>query len=161
MSKECEALGPEEVEDYDFLYRDHVNVSVHQFRSVQSLSHGRLFETPWTAARQGLPVHHQLPELIKLTSVESVMPSNHLSLCCPLLPLPSIFPSIRVFSNELVFPIKWPKYYSFSISHSNEYSGRISFKIDWFDLLAIQGTSRVFSNTTVQKHQFFSTQLSL
>ena len=92
-------------------------------------------------------------------SIESVMPSNHLILCCPLLLLPSIFPSIRVFSNESVVCIRWPKYWSFSfnISPSNEYSGLISFRMDWLDLLAVKRLSRVFSNTTVQKHQFFST----
>ena len=95
-------------------------------------------------------------------SIESVMPSNHLILCCPLLLLPSIFPSIRVFSNESVLHIMWPKYWTFifSINPSNEYSGLISFRIDWFDLLEVQGTLRVF-NTTVQKHQFFGTQPSL
>ena len=94
-------------------------------------------------------------------SIQSVMPSNHLILCHPLLLPPSIFPSIRVFSNELALCIRWPKYrsFSFSISPSNEHSGLISFRIDWFDLLAVQGLSRVFSNTTVQKHQFFSAQL--
>ena len=96
-------------------------------------------------------------------SVESVMPSNHLILCRPLLCLPSIFPSIRVLSNESVLHIRWPKYWSFSfnISPSNEYSGLISFRMDWLDPLASKGLSRVFSNTIVQKHQFFSTQLSL
>ena len=86
-------------------------------------------------------------------SIESVMPSNHLILCCPLLLLPSIFPSIRVFSNESVLCIRWPNYgsSSFSISPSSEYSGLISFRLDWFDLLAVQGILRVFSNTTVQK----------
>ena len=86
--------------------------------------------------------------------------SNHLTLCCPLLLLPSMFSSIRVFSNELALHIRWPRYwsFSFSISPSNEYSGLISFRMDWFDLLAVQGLSRVFSNTTIQKHQFFSTQ---
>ena len=88
------------------------------------------------------------------------MPSNHLILCHPLLLVPSIFPSIRVFSNEAVLCIQWPKYWSFSISPSNEYSGLISFRIDWFDLLAAQGTLKS-PNTTLQKHQFFSTQLSL
>ena len=89
----------------------------------------------------GLPVHHQLPELLKLMSIESVILSDHLILCCPLLLLPSIFPSIRVFSNESVLCIKWPKYWSFSfiISPSNEYSELISFRMDWLDLLAIQG----------------------
>ena len=113
---------------------------------------------------QGLPLHHQLWNLLKFMSIESVMPSNHLTLCRPLLLLLSIFPSIRVFSNESALHIRWPKYwsFSFSISPSNEHSGLRSFRIDWLDLLAVQGTlSRVFSNTTVQKHQFFSTQLSL
>ena len=92
-----------------------------------------------------------------------IVPSNHLILCRPLLLLPSIFPSIRVFSNEAVLHIKWPKYwsFSFSISPSNEYLGLISFRMDWLDLLQSRGLSRVFSNTTVQKQQLFSTQLSL
>ena len=94
-------------------------------------------------------------------SIESVMPSNHLILCCSLLLLPSIFPSIRVFSNESPFRINWPKCWSFSISLSNESSGLISFRIDWFNLLAVQGFSRVFSNTTIQKHQFFRAQHSV
>ena len=96
--------------------------------------------------------------LLKLMSIELVMPSNHLILCYPHLLPPSIFPSSRDFSNESVLHIRWPKYwsFSFSISPCNEYSGRISFRIDWFDLLA-----RVFSNTTVQKHKFFGAQLSL
>ena len=93
---------------------------------------------------------------LKLMSIESVMPSNHLILCHPLLLPPSIFPSIRVYSNESVLHIRWPKYWNFSFSPSDEYSGLISFRMDWLDLLAVQGTlSRVFSNTTVQKHQFF------
>ena len=95
-------------------------------------------------------------------SIESVMPSNHLILCGPLLLPPSIFPSIRVFSNESVLRIRWPKYwsFSFSISPSNEYSGLISFRIGWWISLQSKGLSRVFSNTTVQKHRFFGTQLS-
>jgi len=99
----------------------------------------------------------------KPMSIESVMPSNYLILCCPLLLLPSIFPSIRVFSNESALRIRWPKYYSFSfsISPSNEHPGLISFRMDWLDLLALKGISRVFPNTTVQKHQFFVAQLSL
>ena len=90
----------------------------------------------------GFPVHHQLPELLKPMSTESAMPSNHLILCHPLLLLPSVFPSIRVFSNESVLCIRWLKYwhFSFNISPFNEYSGLVSFKIDWFDLLAVQGT---------------------
>ena len=101
--------------------------------------------------------------LFELMSIELVMPSNHLILCCPLLLWPSTFPSIRVFSNESALHIRWPKYWSFSfnISPSNEHLERISFRRDWLDLLAVQGTLRVFSNTTLQKHQFFSAQLSL
>ena len=99
----------------------------------------------------GFPVHHQLPELLlKLMPIESVMPSNHLILCRPLLLLPAIFPSLRVFSNESILPIRWPKYwsFSFSISPSNEYSGLIAFRMDWFDLLAVQGTLK----NLLQKH---------
>ena len=134
-----------------------------QFSSVHSLSHVRLFGTPWTAACQAsLSITHS-QSLFKLMSIESVMPSNHLILCCPVLLPPSTFPSIRVFFNESVLRIRWPKYwsFSFSISPSNEYSGLISFKIDWFDLLAVQGTLKSFLQNTVQKHQFFSAQLSL
>ena len=110
--------------------------------SVQSLRHIQIFETPWSAAHQAsLPITNS-QSLLKLMSIESVMPSNHLILCRPLLLPPSIFPSIRVFSNESVLCIRWPKYrsFSFSISPSSEYSGLTSFKIDWFDLLAVQGT---------------------
>ena len=98
--------------------------------------------TPWTAAHQGFLPFSISRSLLKLMSTESVMPSNHLILCRPLLLLPSIFPSIRVFSNELALCIRWPKYWSFSfnICASSEYSGLISFRIDWFDLLAVQGT---------------------
>ena len=131
--------------------------------SIQSLGHVRLFATPWTAARQASLSITNSRSLLKLMSIESVMPSNYLILCCPLLLLPSIFPSIRVFSNESVLCIRWPKYwsFSFSISPSSEYSGLISFRMDWLDLLQSQGLSRVFSNTIVQKHQFFGFQLSL
>ena len=109
------------------------------FSLVQSL---RLFATPWTAAYQASLSITNSRSLLKLISIESVMPSNHLILCRPLLLLPSIFPSIKVFSNESVLCIRWPKYwsFSFSISPSNEYSGLISFKIDWLDFLAVQGT---------------------
>ena len=109
---------------------------------VQSLSNVQLFATPCTAALQASLSFTISQSLLKLMSIESVMPSNHLILCCPLLLLPSIFPSIRVFSNESVLPIKWPKYwsFSFSISPSNEYSGLIYFRMDWFDFLAVQGT---------------------
>ena len=133
------------------------------FSSVQSLSRVQLFATPWTAARQASLSISNSRNLLKPISIESVMPSNYLILCCPLLLLPSIPPSNRVFSNESVLRIWWPNYwsFSFSISPSNEYSGLISFRRDWLDLLAVQGTfSRVFSNTTVQKHQFFGAQLS-
>ena len=114
----------------------------HQFRSVQSLSHVRLFVTPWIAECQASMSITNSWSLLKLMSIELVMPSNHLILCRPLLLLPSIFPSIRVFSNESVLGIRWPKYWSFSfiISPSNEYSGLISFRMDWLDLLAVQGT---------------------
>ena len=109
-----------------------------QFSSVQSLSRVLFFETPWTAARQASLSITNSWILLKLMSIKSVMPSNHLILCCPLLLLPSIFPSIRVFSNESVLRIRWPKHwsFSFSISPSNEYSGLISFRIDWIDLIA-------------------------
>ena len=110
-----------------------------QFSSV---SHVRLFATPWTAAHQASLSITNSRSLLKLMSIALVMPSNHLILCYPLLLSPSILPSIRVFSNELVLPIRWPKYwsFSFSISPSNEYSGLISFRIDWLDLLAVQET---------------------
>ena len=110
--------------------------------SVQSLSHVRLFATPWTAAHQASLSITNSQSLLKLMSNESVMPSNHLILCCPLLLLPSIFPSIRVFSNESALRIRWPKYwsFSFSISPSNQHPGLISFRMDWLDLLAVQET---------------------
>ena len=109
---------------------------------MQLLSHVQLFVTPWTAAHQASLSITNAWSLLKLMSIESVMPSNHLILCCPLLLLPSIFPSIRVFSSESVLHIRWPKYwsFSFSISPSNENSGLISFRMDWLDLLAVQGT---------------------
>ena len=110
--------------------------------SVQSFSCVRLFMTPWTAARQASLFITNSWSLLKLMSIVLVMPSNHLILCCPLLLLPSIFPSIRVFSNQSVLRIRWPKFWSFSfgISPSKECSGLTSFKIDWFDLLAVQVT---------------------
>ena len=112
-----------------------------QFSSVQLFSHVRLFVTPWTAAHQASLSITNSRSLLKLLSIESVMPSNHLIFCCPLLFLPSIFPSIRVFPNESVLPIRWPKYwsFSFSISPSSEHPGLI-FRMDWLDLLAVQGT---------------------
>ena len=134
----------------------------YQYQSVQSLSHIQLFATPWTTARQASLSITNSQSLFKLMSIESVMTSNHLILCGPLLP-PSIFPRIRVFSNESVLCIRWPTCwsFSFSISPSNEYSGLIS--LGWTGWISLQskGLSRVFSNTTVQKHQFFGTQLSL
>ena len=133
----------------------------HQFSSVaQSV---RFFTTPWNAACQASLSITNFWSLLKLISIELVMPSNHLILCRSFLLLPSIFPSIRVFSSESALPIRWPKYwsFSFSISPSNEHSGLIFFRVDLLDLLASKGLSRVFSNTTVQKHQFFSTHLSL
>ena len=122
---------------------------VSEFSSVQSLSRVRLFGTPWTAARQASLSITNSQSLLKLMS-ELVMPSNHLILCHPLLLLSSIFPSIRVFSNESVLRIRWPKYWSFSfnISPSNEHSGLISFRIDWLDLLVVQGTL----NSLLQHH---------
>ena len=113
-----------------------------QFSSFQLLSCVQLFVTPRTAAHQTSLSITNSQSSLKLVSIESVMPSNHLILCRPLLLLPSIFPSIRVFSNESILGIRWPKYwsFSFSIGPSNEYSGLVSFRIDWFDLLAVQGT---------------------
>ena len=112
------------------------------FSLVQSLSHVRLFATPWTAALQASLFITNSQSLLRLMSIKSVMPSNHLILYCPLLLPPSILPSIRVFSNESALCIRWPKYwsFSFSISPSNEYSGLIFFRIDSLDLLAVQGT---------------------
>ena len=139
------------------------NTTTFTFSSIQLLSYVRLFAIPRTAARQAslsITNSRNLPEPM---SIESMMPSNHLILCHPLFLPPSIFPSIRVFSDESALHIRWPKYWSFSfnISPSNKYSGLISFRMDWLDLLAVQGLSRIFSNTTVQKHQFFGAQLSL
>ena len=124
------------------------------FIVVQSFSHIWISVTPWTTTHQVSLSFPTSQSLLKLVSIETVMPSNHLILCCPLLLLPSIFPSIRIFSNESALHIRWPKYWSFSlsISPSNEYSGLISFRIDWFDLLAVWGFSRAFSNTTVQEY---------
>ena len=124
--------------------------------------------TPWTAAHQASLSFIISRSLLKLMSIGSVMPSNHLILCHPLLLLPSIFPSIRVFSNESVLRIRWPKYWSFSfnISTSNEYSGRISFRMDWFELLAVQGTLKSLlqhhnSKASILWHSsFFMAQLS-
>ena len=131
------------------------------FSSVQLLNCAQFFRIPWSEARQASLTITNSQSLLKLMSNELVMPSNDLILCRPHFLLPSIFPSIMVFSNESVLHIRWPKYWSFSFSiiPSNEYSGLISFRMDWLDLLAVQGTLN--TNTTVQKHQFFSTQPSL
>ena len=133
------------------------------FSSVQSLSRVQLFATPWTGARQASLSITNSQSLLKLMSIKSVTPSKRLILCHPLLLLPSIFPSIRVFSNESVLCIRWPKYwsFSFSLSPSNEYSGLISFRMDWLISLQSKGLSRVLSSTTAQMHQFFGAQLSL
>ena len=120
------------------------------------------FCDPMNGSMAGLPVHHQLPETNQPMSIQSVMPSSHLILCHPLLLLPPIPPSIGVFSNETTLRMRWPKYWSFSfnISPSNEHPGLISLRMDLLDLLAVPGTLRRLFNTTVQKHQFFSAQLS-
>jgi len=139
-----------------------------QFSSVWSLSCVRFFVIPWTVACQASLSITNFQSLLKLMSIESVMSSNHLILCHPLLLLPSIFSSIRVFSNESVLHIRWPKYwgFNFSISLSNVYLGLISFRIDWLDLLAVQGTLKSFlshhsSKASVLQHSaFFIVQLS-
>ena len=129
-----------------------------QFSSVQSLSHVWLFATPWIAAHQASLSITNSQSLLKLMSIKLVMPSNHLILCCPLLLLPSIFPSIRVFSNESALCIRWPKVwsFSFSISPSKEYSGLISFRIDWLDLLSAQGTQESFPTPQFKSINSFS-----
>ena len=135
---------------------------------AQLLSHVRIFVTPWTAACKAFLSITNSWSLLKLMPVESVMPSNHLTLCRPLLLLPSNFPSIRVFSNQSVLRIRWPKYwsFSFSISPSNEYSGLVSFRMDWFDLLAVQETLKSLlqynsSKASILQHSaFFTVQLS-
>ena len=141
--------------------------SAFHMMSVQ-LSHVQLFATPWTAARQASLSITNSQSLLKLMSIKSAMPSNHVILCCPLLLLPLIIPSIRVVSNESVLHIRWPKYwsFSFSISPSNEYSGLICFRIDWFDLLAVQGTVKILLQhhsskaSILQCSAFFIVQLS-
>ena len=139
-----------------------------KFSSVQSLSHVQLFATPWIAACQAslsITISQSLP---KPMSIESLMPSSHLILCCPLLLLPPIPPSIRVFSNESTLRMRWPKYwnFSFNISPSNEHPGLISFRIDWLDLLAVQGTLKSplqhhSSKASILQHStFYTVQLS-
>ena len=131
-------------------------------QSVQLLSRVPLFATPWITARQAYLSITNFRSSLRLLCIESVMPSSHLILCRPLLLLPPIPPSIRVFSNESPLRMRWPKYWSFcfSISPSNEHPGLISIRMDLLISLQSKGLSRVFSSTTVQKHQFFSTQLS-
>ena len=139
-----------------------------QFSSLQSLSRVRLFATPWTAACQASLSITNSRSLFKLMSIESVMQSNHLILCCPLLLLPSIIPSIRVFSNEWVLRIRWPEYWSFSfnISPSNDYSGLVSFRRDWLDLLVVWRTLKCLLQhhsskaSILQCSAFFIVQLS-
>ena len=153
--------------DYTTLFPVQFSRSV-QFSSVQLLSHVRLFATPWTAAHQASLSIIDSWSLLKLMSIELVMPSNHLILCCPLLLPPSIFPSIRVFSNESVLHIRRPKYwtFSFSISPTNEHPGLISFRMDWLDLLAVQGTlksllqHRCSKGSIFQRSAFFIVQFS-
>ena len=145
------------------------NPPANQLSGVQSFSHAQLFVVPWTAACQASLSITNSWSLLKCISIESVMPSNHLILCHPLLLLPSIFPSIRVFSNKLAVHIRWPKCWSFSfnISPSNEYSGLISFRMNWLDLLAVQGTLKSLlqhhsSKTSIlQQSAFFIVQLSI
>ena len=133
-----------------------------QFSSVQSLSHVRLFVTPWITARQASLSITNSRSSLKLMTIESVMPSSHLILCCPVFLLPPIPTSIRVFSNESTLRMRCPTYWSFSFSiiPFKEHPGLISFRMDWLDHLAVQGLPRVSSSTTVQKQQFFGAQLS-
>ena len=153
-----QSVGPQRVDMTERLS----TVALSSIVVIQLLGHVWLFATPWTAAQKASLSIIKSESLPKFKSIQSMMPSNHLILCHPLLFLPSIFPSIRVFSNESVLHIKWPKYwsFSFSISPSNEYSGLTSEWTGWISLQS-KGLSRVFYNNTVQKHQFFSTQLSL
>ena len=139
-----------------------------QIRSDQSLSRVQLFATPWIAARQASLSITNSRSSLRLTSIESVMPSSHLILCHPLLPLPPIPPSIRVFSNESTFRMRWPKYWSFSFSiiHSKEIPGLISFRMDWLDFLAVQGTLKCLLQhhsskaSILLRSAFFTVQLS-
>ena len=160
----CHRNVEEGVVEFTWVWASHVA----QFSSVQSLSHVWLSVTPWTAARQVSLSITNSQILLKLKSIASVMPSNHLILCHPLFLSPSIFPSIRVFSNELVLHIRWLKYWSFSFStsSSNEYPGLMSFRMDWLDLLAVQGTLKSLlqhhsSKASILRYSaFFIVQLS-
>ena len=143
-------------------------IGLHRFHSVQSLSCVQLFATPWIAVRQASLSLTNSWRLLKLVFIKSVMPSSHLILCCPFLLLPPIPPSIRVFSNESTLHMRWPKYwsFSFSISPSNEHPGLISFRMDWLDLLAVQGPLKSLlqhhsSKASILQHSaFFTVQLS-
>ena len=150
-----------------FLIQYELKYIWNRFSSVQLLSRVRLFATPWTTAHQASLSITNSQSLPKLMSIEPVMPSNHLILCHPLFLLPSIFPSIRVFSNESAIHIRWPKYWSFrfNISPSNEHAGLISFRMDWLDLLAVQGTLKSLQHhspkASILPHSaFFIVQLS-
>ena len=145
------------IQQYFYLF-----FSSFQFSSVQPLSPVRLFATPWTEAGQASLSITNSWSLLKLMSIESVMPSNHLILYHSLLLPPSIFPSIRIFSNEPVLPIRWPKNWSFSLSiiPSNEYSGLISYRMDWLNLFAVQGTLKSLLQHHSSKTSIFGTQLS-
>ena len=146
----------------------HTSNATYDIFVVQLLSHVQLFVIPWTAARQASLSITNSQSLLKLMSIETVMPSNHLILCCPLLLLPSIFPSIRVFSNESTLRMRWPKDWSFSFntSPSNEHPGLISFRMDWLDLLAVQGILKsllqhhISKASILQCSAFFIVQLS-
>ena len=163
-SLECEPVIP--VGFRNNLINRNFNLLI--FRSVQLLSHVWLFVTPWTAAHQTSLSITNSQSSHKLMSIESVMPCNHLILCRPLLLLPSSFPSIRVFSNEWALCIRWPKYWSFSfnVSPSNEHPGLISFRMDWLDLLAVQGTRKSLLQhhsskaSILRRTAFFIVQLS-
>ena len=143
----------------------HVHAHIHEthaHESVQSLSSVRLFAIPWIAARQASLSITNSRSSLRLASIKSVMPSSHLILCRPLLLLPPIPPSIRGFSTESIIRVRWPKYwsFSFSISPSKEHPGLISFRMDWLDLLAVQGTLKSLLQHHSSKHQFFGVQLS-
>ena len=145
--------------NYWFIWAYSINI---QFSSVQLLSCFWLFATPWIAAHQASLSITNSQSSLRLMSIELVMPSSHLILCRPLLLPPSIFPGIRGFSKESALHIRWPKYwsFSFSISPSKEHPG-LNFRMDWLDLLAVQGTLKSLLHTAVQKHQFLGAQLSL
>ena len=145
-----------------FLTERKISNIYNQFSSVQSLSNVLLFATSWIAARQASLSITNSWSLLKLMSVESVMPSSHLILCCPLIFLPPIPPSIMVFPNESILHMRWPKYWSFSFrkNPSNDYSGLISFRIHWLDIFAVQGTLKSLLHTIIQKRQFVNDQPS-